>query len=69
MAKDLAQYSAIATADDAHVVRIRMTKEWNVCHHLVIRELVSLRALDAAIDGHQPSIRLRGENGNILKLR
>ena len=66
MSKDFPKHAAVSTSNDANVFGIWVAKQWNVRHHFVVRKLVPLRALDAAIYCHHLSVSPSFENRDAL---
>eukprot|EP00291_Cryptomonas_curvata_P010315 CAMPEP_0172200176 /NCGR_PEP_ID=MMETSP1050-20130122/29156_1 /TAXON_ID=233186 /ORGANISM="Cryptomonas curvata, Strain CCAP979/52" /LENGTH=62 /DNA_ID=CAMNT_0012877397 /DNA_START=60 /DNA_END=248 /DNA_ORIENTATION=+ len=62
MTKDLPKHAAVSASNDTDVCGIRVAEQRNVRHHFVVRKLVPLCALDAAIDCHHLSVILSFEN-------
>jgi hypothetical protein len=56
---DLAQHAAVAAADDEHAARVGVRGERQVRNHLLVRELVALRALDHAVKHEHVSLQQR----------
>ena len=50
----LAQHAAVAAADDQRLLRLSMSEQRHMRHHLVIDELVLGGDLDDAVKHHHP---------------
>ena len=46
---DFPQNTAVTTADNQNFLRILVCKHWQVCYHLLIRELISLCDLNDTV--------------------
>eukprot|EP00960_Hanusia_phi_P004396 128694-Hanusia_phi.AAC.1 len=68
MPHDLPQHAAVSSSDDTHVLGVGVGEEREMRDHLVVGELVSLRALDHSVQRHHLPVRLRLIHRHVLVL-
>ena len=64
---NLTEHTAIATANHKHAARVRVRVDRQVRNHLLVRKLVSLRALDRTVEHEDVPVRLRLEHKHVLE--
>jgi hypothetical protein len=65
----LPQHAAVATANDEHLLRVRVRVHGKVRNHLLVRKLVPLRALDHVVQHQHVAVVRRLEDEHVLVLR
>ena len=65
---DFAQHTTVAAANDQHALRVRVRVDREMRNHLLVRELVTLRALDGTVEHEHVAVRLRLEDEHVLVL-
>jgi hypothetical protein len=62
----LSDDTSVSTANNKHILRVRVRGHRQVRDHLLVRELVSLSALDDIVEDKDVSVRLGLEHEDVL---